>query len=50
MNNSEEGFIHCAILDGKGGARFLDPEEAKNWNEQQGALWMHMDYEDENQR
>ncbi|WP_344956147.1 zinc transporter ZntB [Zobellella aerophila] len=39
-----QGLIHALLLDGRGGARELDPYELSNWQPEQGCLWLHFDY------
>lgn len=42
---SEPTFlIHALLLDGKGGARPLSWDEVKQWKSEDGVLWLHMDY------
>lgn len=36
--------LHALILDGKGGARLLLPEELERWQPEDGILWLHLDY------
>lgn len=36
-------MLFSLLLDGKGGARHLNPEETLNWTPDQGVLWLHMD-------
>ncbi|OUS74253.1 zinc transporter ZntB [Pseudoalteromonas sp. A601] len=39
------GLLHTVLLDGKGGARTLDTSSTlDNWQPQQGKLWLHLDY------
>lgn len=39
-----EGLIHALLLDGQGGARFLDWQQIDSWGPAQGELWLHLDY------
>jgi zinc transporter len=40
-----DGLLHAVILDEKGGAFALETREAlHNWQPEQGQLWVHMDY------
>ena len=36
-------FLHCLLLDGKGGAKDLDPKAVDAWNPGDGVLWVHLD-------
>ena len=38
------GLIAAYILDGKGGGRAIEWEEINNWSEDDGILWVHLDY------
>lgn len=40
----DEALIHALLLDGKGGASVLDWQGVKNWQPQDGVLWVHLDY------
>lgn len=39
-----QGLIHALLLDGRGGARPLDPHQLGQWRPEQGCLWLHFDY------
>ncbi len=41
---SKKSLIAAYVLDGKGGGRSIGWDEIKTWTEDQGTLWMHMDY------
>ena len=36
--------LHTILLDGRGGARHLAPDEVDAWSPEQGVLWVHLDY------
>lgn len=38
------GLIAAYILDGKGGGRAIEWQEINNWSEDDGILWVHLDY------
>jgi len=40
----EQGMIHALVLDGQGGAKFLNASQVANWTPEQGQLWLHLDY------
>jgi zinc transporter len=42
-----KGLIHCLLLDGTGGARALSWAEVADWSAEQGCLWLHLNFEDE---
>lgn len=44
MRDTDNGLLHACLLDGKGGARFLDWDEARKWKPGDGFLWMHFDF------
>lgn len=48
MNNG--GLIHGLVLDGKGGARPIGWGEIKAWVPEDGTLWLHFNYADEQTR
>ena len=37
-------YLHALLLDGKGHARPLSPEELDRWQPEDGTLWLHLDY------
>jgi zinc transporter len=41
---SAPDYLHALLLDGKGGARPLSPEELDRWQPEEGVLWLHLDY------
>jgi zinc transporter len=44
MSTSPSVGLYSLLLDGKGGARPLTPDEVAAWSPDQGVLWMHLDY------
>lgn len=40
----DKGMIHALVLDGQGGAKFLNAAQIKQWSPEQGQLWLHLDY------
>jgi zinc transporter len=42
-----DGLINAYLLDGAGGGRLLDWSGIRAWQQQDGALWVHLDYTDE---
>ena len=44
---SPTGLIHSLLLDGTGGARALTWQEVTDWSAEQGCLWLHFNFEDE---
>ena len=51
--NSEKmqnGLVHAYLLDGQGGGRRLTWVEVCNWAPEQGRLWLHFDYSDQEAR
>jgi zinc transporter len=50
MPDSPSVGLHCLLLDGKGGARSLTPDELAAWSPDQGVLWVHLDYTDPDDR
>ncbi len=45
---SENGLRYCYLLDGKGGGKALNWAEAIAWQPEDGVLWMHLEYAEEN--
>lgn len=45
-----QGLIHALLLDGRGGARELDPAQLARWQPEQGCLWLHFDYRSDHSR
>ncbi|MEE4191715.1 MAG: zinc transporter ZntB [Halieaceae bacterium] len=45
MGTPPTGLIHAKLLDGKGGARDIDWPEVSTWTAEQGCLWLHFDFE-----
>lgn len=50
MPDSASVGVYSLLLDGKGGARTLSPDELSAWSPDQGVLWVHMDYTDPEDR
>lgn len=44
------GFIFAFCLDGKGGGKSLAWEEIGQWSQEDGTLWVHLDYQGETAR
>jgi len=42
--------LHALLLDGQGGATSLTPAEVDAWTPDQGLLWLHLDYTDNEAR
>jgi zinc transporter len=40
----DAGLLHAYLLDGKGGGESLDWDRVKQWNPEQGVLWLHLEY------
>ena len=38
------------LLDGRGGARHLSPDEVESWSPEQGVFWIHLDYTNSHDR
>ncbi|WP_028885674.1 zinc transporter ZntB [Teredinibacter turnerae] len=43
---TEQTFSHALLLDGNGGARHLTSTEVDLWRQDQGILWLHMNFEE----
>jgi len=50
MVNNQLTFLHSCILDGTGGAIFIEPVAVADWAKDQGVLWVHLDVNDEGSR
>ena len=50
MVKNEPTFLHSCILDGAGGAKFIEPGSVADWAKDQGVLWVHLDVNDEGSR
>ena len=50
MVRNEPAFLHSCILDGTGGAKFIDASSVAGWTKDQGVLWVHLDVNDEPSR
>jgi len=44
MGTPESGLLHACLLDGKGGAKLLDWDQARAWKPGDGYLWLHFDF------
>ena len=44
---NDNGLVHGLVLDGKGGARPITLEQVADWSPDQGLLWLHFDYTNE---
>lgn len=42
--NNDDGLVFALCLDGNGGGRPLTLEQARQWQEAEGILWLHLDY------
>ena len=49
MNEEDKGALGAYLLDGKGGARQITKEDVAQWKPEQGVLWMHVDYMNEDE-
>lgn len=43
----KQGMIAAYILDGRGAGATIDWDQVNSWQEGQGILWLHLDYNDE---
>ena len=50
ITENESGLVHAYLLDGTGGGRRLELAELASWTPEQGVLWTHFDYSDEDAR
>lgn len=50
MDKAPQGLIHAKLLNGNGGASDLPWGDVANWSPEQGCLWLHFDYEQEEAR
>jgi zinc transporter len=50
MVKNEPTFLHSCILDGTGGAKFVDASSVAGWTKDQGVLWVHLDVNDDASR
>jgi len=41
-----DGLLYSYLLNGKGGGKRLDWDQVKQWEPQQGVLWVHLEYSD----
>jgi zinc transporter len=42
----DDGLLYSYLLDGKGGGKRRNWDQLKQWEPQQGVLWMHLEYSD----
>jgi zinc transporter len=42
--DTSPGILHACVLDGKGGARMLAPQDIARWTPADGVLWLHIDF------
>ena len=47
VKTAPSGLIHAMILDGKGGYSELAWEDVGSWQTEQGCLWLHFDFEEQ---
>lgn len=50
MAVSQPEFLHSCVLDGSGGANFIESSAAVNWTKDQGVLWVHLDVTNDTSR
>lgn len=50
VNNSNPSFLHCCLLDGRGGADSVDIQTLPRVDGDQGVLWIHLDINDDDSR
>jgi len=50
MVKNQPTFLHSCILDGTGGAKFVDASSVAGWTKDQGVLWVHLDVNDDASR
>ena len=50
MSERQPDFLHCCILDGRGGEETVDYAFVHGWTKDQGVLWVHMDVNDDASR
>ena len=43
----DEGLVSAIIFDGKGGGRFGDWDDVRGWSPDEGVLWLHLNYMNE---
>jgi zinc transporter len=43
---NDAGLLFAYLLDGQGGGESLDWDRVKLWNQEQGVLWLHLEYSD----
>lgn len=42
--DASPGILHACVLNGKGGARMLAPQDIGRWTPADGVLWLHIDF------
>lgn len=42
--SDDNGLVFAFVLDGRGGGRQIDFDGVRNWNADEGTLWLHLDY------
>ncbi len=47
---SDNGLVYGFLLDGQGGAKAFDLQDAANWKPEDGIVWLHFDYTNDNAR
>jgi zinc transporter len=50
MMETTDGLINAHLLDGTGGARSVDWNGIRTWKQEQGPLWVHLDFTDDGAR
>jgi len=50
MTEEDKGALGAYLLDGKGGAQQLDKEGVARWKPEDGVLWMHINYMDDDEQ
>lgn len=50
MREMRPEFIHCCVLDGKGGCSDVDVSRVNTWARADGILWIHIDVNDDPSR
>ena len=47
MSAAPQGLIHAMLLDGRGGARDMSWDAVASWQPEQGARWLHFNFDEE---
>ena len=50
MVKNEPTFLHSCILDGTGGAKFIEANSVAGWTKDHGVLWIHLDVNEDSSR